>query len=103
MRILIFVFFVTFSSITNAGWHEGKVSYIGVGYDGTTITITLEGWSRSDCTCYSAWPGHMCLDPSRNTSDFEKSLVIAAKARQVPIKAHIDETTCQITAISESS
>ena len=103
MRVFFIALLAIYSNTVMAGWYTGNVNYIGVGYDGATITIRVEGWSRSDCTCYSTWPSHMCLDNSRATSDFEKSLILSAKARQTPIKVHIEESTCKISAISEDS
>lgn len=39
-----------------ADWHAGTVNGIHIGYDGSTITFSLSGWVRSNCTCYSSWP-----------------------------------------------
>ena len=101
MRVLALAFLIILSGTSNAAWHEGKVDYIGVGYNGSTITLILEGWSRSDCTCYSSWPNQMCLDSNRATSTFEQSLILSAKARHSTIKVYIDENTCSIQAVSE--
>lgn len=102
MRVFVVLFLVCFASIANADWHTGKVSYIGVGYDGETITLKIEGWSRSNCTCYSSWPSHMCLDNSRATKKFEEAFILSARARQAPIKVNLDETTCKISSVAES-
>lgn len=89
------------SSVVQAAWHEGVVQQLAVGYDGATVAFKLEGWVRTDCTCYSTWPGLMCLDKTRAAHDLEKSLLLAARARGSIIHAHIDETTCKVTAIYE--
>ncbi len=103
MRVLVIALLILLSTTSNAAWHEGKINYIGIGYNGSTITLILEGWSRSDCTCYSSWPSHMCLTNNRDTSAFEQSLILSAKARQSPIKVYINENTCSIEAISEQN
>jgi len=103
MRILVITFLLILSNTSSAGWHTGKVSYIGVGYDGATITLKIEGWSRSDCTCYSSWPSHMCLDNTRETKKFEEALILTTRAKQMPIKVHLDEATCKINSVVESN
>ena len=91
---------ISFSSI--ADWHTGKLKFLGVGYDGATIALSPEGWDRNDCTCYPTWPSHMCLIPSRASYEFEKSLVLSARARGSVLKIHVDETTCSVLAIYEN-
>ncbi|MCH2160072.1 MAG: hypothetical protein MK096_14985 [Oleiphilaceae bacterium] len=102
MKKLLIVLLSTFvATFASAEWHTGKVKYVGVGYDGKTITLIMEGWSRSDCTCYASWPSHMCLDETRETSEFEKAILISARAKQTPISVNIDETTCKVRAMTE--
>lgn len=84
-----------------ADWHSGKMVQLNVGYDGVTVSFRLEGWSRNNCTCYSAWPTYMCLDQTRQTHDFEKAMLLAAKARGSVLNAYIDEVTCRVTALYE--
>ena len=98
--ILLFVVCIL-PSVSNAGWYGGKISQINVGYDGQTITVIPEGWSRDNCTCYSGWPNTMCLDASRDTSNFERSLVLSARARGTRVFFMIDETTCMVRAMYE--
>ena len=50
-----------------------------MGYDGVTVTFKLDGWVRSDCTCYGPWPSLMCLNSARAAHDFEKALLLAAR------------------------
>lgn len=84
-----------------AGWYNGTVKQLSVGYDGTTIAFRLDGWVRTDCTCYGTWSNLMCLDKARETYDFEKALVLAARARGSVVYANIDESTCKVIAIYE--
>lgn len=85
----------------NAAWHSGKITQMNIGYDGATVTVILEGFSRTDCTCYSSWPNMMCLDKNRATNSIEKSMLLSAKARGQIINFNINEATCKITAIYE--
>lgn len=89
------------SSVVRADWHAGIIKQLNVGYDGATISFNLDGWTRTDCTCYSTWPGMMCLDKTREAHDFEKSMLLSARARGSVIHAYIDETTCKVKAIYE--
>ena len=93
---------LSFPALSFAGWHGGRITRIEIGYDGTTTALGLEGWSRNNCTCYSPWPNDMCLGNTRSDAKFEKAFILSARARNVPISVNIDETTCQITALSES-
>jgi len=93
------LFLVSFHAC--AGWHGGAVQQLNVGYDGKTITFRVDGWTRTDCTCYSAWPSTMCLDSMRDTYDFEKAILLSARARGSVVNAYIDEGTCSVQAIYE--
>jgi hypothetical protein len=44
----------------------------------------------------------MCLNSARAAHDFEKALLLAARARGSVIRANIDESTCQVKAIYEA-
>ncbi|MEZ8100830.1 hypothetical protein [Vibrio bivalvicida] len=87
---------------TLADWHGGKIRQINVGHDGKTVTVRIDNWSRNDCSCYSYWPDMMCLDYSRDTLDFEKSLILSAKAKNSEVFFYIDERTCLVEAIYEA-
>jgi hypothetical protein len=88
-----------------ADWHTGKVTAIHIGYDGSTIMLSLSGWSRSNCTCYSTWPTYMCLTRSttRLASKEEFALLLKARASEDPVAVYIDETTCSVQALSEGT
>jgi len=102
VRYLLAVALLVWSASSFGGWHTGKVEYIGVGYDGVTITVNITGWSRSDCTCYPTWPAHMCMDSSRQTHAFEKAMLLAVRARDAVVAINIEETTCRIIALYEN-
>lgn len=99
--IFVCLALIASSPVTWADWHAGTIKQLNVGYDGATISFILDGWTRTDCTCYSTWPGMMCLDKAREAHDFEKSLLLTARARGSVIHANIDESTCKVTAIYE--
>jgi len=90
---------VSFSSF--AGSYFGKITQLNVGYDGKSIVIIPEGWVRSDCTCYPTWPSMMCLDSTRASHDFEKALLLSAKARGQKVNFVINEATCFVESMSE--
>jgi len=98
--IILFIFCIA-PIYSFADWHGGTITQLNVGYDGTTISFKLNGWDRNNCTCYSTWPNAMCLNITRTTFDFEKSMLLSARARGSNINAYIDETTCMVTAIYE--
>jgi hypothetical protein len=89
------------ASEANASWHGGRVTQISVGYDGNTMTFVIEGWVRSDCTCYSAWPNSMCLDRSRASYKEEVAMLLSARARGTQLFANIDEASCRVVAMYE--
>ncbi len=80
-----------------ADWHAGKVTQLAIGYDGSTITFL----NRSNCTCYSPWPGLMCLDRTRATHKEEFAMLLRARATATDINVHIDEGTCRVVALYE--
>jgi hypothetical protein len=101
MRVILTIMLLTASASSFADWHVGNIKHLGIGYDGTTVTVSVEGWSRNNCTCYPTWPTYMCLDKNRPTHEFEKALILAARARNSVLKIHIDEVTCKVVAIYE--
>ncbi len=103
MYKIILCLLLTMSNYTYSDWHTGKINHIGIGYNGSTVTVRLEGWTRNNCTCYSTWPDYMCLDETRATANFEKSLILAARARNSKVKINIDETSCKVLAIYEDN
>lgn len=100
-RFLVCLALLISSAVVKADWHAGAVEQLAVGYDGATVSFKLADWVRTDCTCYSPWPGLMCLDKTREAHDFEKALLLAARARGSVIHANIDEATCKVIAIYE--
>lgn len=101
-RILSLILILISSLSTNAGWHHGKINMVAMGYDGKTISIGQNGYSGTNCTCYSTWPDRYCLDFNRDTHEKEYALILSAKARDKSVSIHIDEKTCKINAIYES-
>lgn len=104
MRFLIYTILIL-ANITaaNADWREAKITSVAVGYDGKTIAFQIAGWIRNDCTCYPTWSSSMCLDPARESYQFEKSMVLMARARDMAIHVNIDEASCQVIALEEHS
>lgn len=86
----------------SADWHGGRITQFNFGYDGSTITFVLEGWSRSNCTCYPAWPNTMCLDRTRASFREEYAWLLRARAMDQVVNANIDETTCKVIALYEN-
>lgn len=85
-----------------ADWRAGKIVFIGFGYDGSTVTVDLSGWDRTDCSCYSPWPTYMCLDRTRTSFKEEYALLLKARMMDQAVNVNIDETTCTIIAMYES-
>lgn len=94
-------FLVLFSSFTFADWHHGKISMIAIGYDGKTISIGQEGFTRKNCTCYQVWSDRYCLNRDRISFNEEFSLLLSAKAKEKSVAINIDEKTCEVRAIFE--
>jgi len=98
------IFFVAmfFSNMALADWHNGKLGIVSFGYDGKTISIGQDGFTRTNCTCYPTWPGRYCLSADRDTFEKEYAFLLSAKARNKPISINIDESTCKIRAMYET-
>ncbi len=88
-------------SPTWADWHAGRITRLGFGYDGSTITLQISDWSRSNCTCYSVWPNQRCLDRNRATFKEEFAWLLRARAMDAQVQVHIDEGTCRVVALFE--
>ncbi len=101
MKKIILIAGLLFSSSAFADWHTGKINMIAIGYDGKTISVGQEGFTRTNCTCYTAWPGRYCLDRTRESFKEEYSLLLSAKAQNKPVSINIDEASCIVTAIYE--
>lgn len=101
MRYFITIVLMFFSTIASAEWHHGKLGIIAIGYDGETISIGQDGFTKSDCTCYPAWPSRYCLDPNRSTFEQEYAFLLSIKARDKSVSINIDETTCKIKSMYE--
>lgn len=89
------------ASAAHADWHSGNITQISFGYDGSTVAFTISGYSRSDCTCVSAWPNMACLDRARVSFREEYAFLLSARARGTPIAVNLDETTCRVVAMYE--
>lgn len=90
------------STIAVAAWHSGKVTTLGVSYDGTTVSFKLGNWVRSDCTCNNAWPDQMCLDRSRSSFKEEYAWLLTARTTGRVVSVNIDETSCKVIALFET-
>ena len=85
----------------DADWHRGKVKAIVFLHEGSGVAFSLEGVVPTSCSCPSYWGGYVCLDMSRATHKQEYAFLLSAKARDVTINVHIDETTCMVTSMEE--
>jgi hypothetical protein len=92
---------LAFATAAHADWHLGKVTQVNIGYDGSTITFIVAGWTRTNCTCYPAWNNMMCLNRSRTSFKEEVAFLYSARARGTAVGANIDETTCTVVALYE--
>ncbi|WP_444888486.1 hypothetical protein [Microbulbifer sp. JMSA008] len=101
MKYLLVLALSLVSSVSAADWHQGELEYVGVGYDGETITFSQVGVSRNNCTCYPAWPTRNCLDRSRDTFEQEYAFLLSAKARGISVSVNVDETTCKVIGMYE--
>jgi len=101
MKYVISILLIVASNWALADWHHGKLGIVAIGYDGKTVSIGQEGFTKSDCTCYSAWPSRYCLDTSRDTFEKEYAFLLSIKARDKSVSIYIDETTCKISAMYE--
>jgi hypothetical protein len=98
--LLIFVM-TSFALVARADWHGGKVYQIAIGYDGSTVTFQIEGYARTNCTCYSAWPGNLCLSRARTSFKEELAMLYAVRARGTELYVNVDEVTCSVVAMYE--
>jgi len=87
--------------MAQADWHMGKIMYVSIGYDGSTISFRLQGVPRSGCTCYPTWDTNMCLNRSRVSFKDELALLYSVKARDREIAVNIDESSCSVIAMYE--
>ena len=92
---------LAFATAADADWHSGKVTQLGISYDGSTVSFIVAGWTRNNCTCNTAWPNNMCLNRSRTSFKEEVAMLYSARARGTALAAHIDETTCSVVALYE--
>jgi hypothetical protein len=97
------ILMLTLSPSALADWHTGVIDQLGIGYDGVTVVFRLGGWTRTNCTCYSSWPDQMCLDRTRTSFKEEYAWILRARASNQRVMAHIDETTCKVLALFETS
>lgn len=96
----LFIFALLISGQAYADWHQGTVTHITYGYDGQTVTFGLSGLSKSNCTCYPAWPDYLCLDFNRGTNKQELATLLSAETTGATIAIYIDETTCKLLALA---
>lgn len=87
----------------HAAWHVGKVNALMYGYDGVSVSVGIEGYNPTGCTCYTGWTTRGCLDTSRANFKNELALVMAAQAKGTKIRVNVDEASCLILAVGELS
>jgi hypothetical protein len=65
------------------------------------LVLTIDGLSKTACTCYSPWPNNLCV--SRTRQDFKEiyAFLLKARAMKQPIQVNIDEVTCDVVAMYE--
>lgn len=101
-RVSVLLMLLAQAQVASADWHQGRVTTINFGYDGSTISFLLSGWSRSNCTCYPTWPSYMCLNRSRVSFKEEFAWLLKASAMDQMVTVYIDETSCMVSALSEA-
>lgn len=82
-----------------ADWHYGKVINIYFAYDGSNVTLLIEGLAKTGCTCYSSWPERQCLDRTHVSFKEQLAAIYLAKASGATLAINIDETTCKVIAL----
>jgi hypothetical protein len=102
MKRLVLVLSLLVSMNARADWHTGTLLSLGFGYDGQSLVLALNGLNKTTCTCYSPWPGNLCV--ARSRQDFKEIYAFLLKARvmKTPIEVNIDETTCYVQALYET-
>jgi hypothetical protein len=70
--------------------------------DCQSLVLALNGLNKTTCTCYSPWPGNLCV--ARSREDFKEiyAFLLKARAMKTPIEVNIDETTCYVQALYET-
>jgi hypothetical protein len=86
----------------NADWHGGRVSSVNIAYDGSTIAFAIDGYVRSNCTCYPPWSNTMCLDRSRVSFKEEVAMLYSVRARGGNLYVNINEASCKVEAMYEA-
>ena len=99
IKAILFLILVTTGGHLYAAWHYGIVKMVSVGYDGKTIVVNLDSFSRKNCTCYPTWPGYFCLDDTRQSAEKELAIILAAKVASTRVAVNIDEESCKIRAL----
>jgi hypothetical protein len=87
--------------MAHADWHGGKLTSIQIAYDGSTITFTIAGYVRNNCTCYANWSNTLCLDRSRTSFREEIAMLYSARARGTSVFVNINEASCKVEAMYE--
>jgi len=98
-RTLALVLMLICGSAAHADWHYGKILNMYFAYDGATFTITIEGYTRTNCTCYAPWPGHICLDRQHVSYKEQVAAVMLAKSQDRTVAVNVDEGTCRAIAL----
>lgn len=83
----------------HADWRFGKFQDVYFTYDGQMMTIKLVGVTKTNCTCYAAWPDQFCLNRARPTYREEVATVLQAKVAGANLAVNINETTCTVEAL----
>ena len=87
------------STLATADWRTGRIRDIYTGYDGLTVTFTINGASKSGCSSYPIWPDRLCLSRARLAFKEEMAMLLSAKAAGSEISVNLDEASCNVTAM----
>ena len=102
LTVWIATLFLFVSPLAHADWHGGKVTFLSIAYDATTIAFTIAGYARSNCTCYPPWANSMCLNRARASFKEEVAMLYSVRARGGELYVNIDEASCSVIAMYEN-
>jgi hypothetical protein len=87
------------AGLSHADWYGGTLTHVSFAYDGKTIVFHMNGFNRTNCTCYPTWGNYFCLDANRETYKYEFAAVLSAAMSGKSVSANIDPVSCMVKAL----